>query len=186
MSAAETAAVPATHCQICARPIKVLRGRIAAHGYRQPHRFHGGAGSGWRTGSCFGARFRPFEVAADALPQAIERSLDAIVRLEARVEELLATPPEKVSEPAEYRRSSGPMDFERPADFDVALPSTRYGWRTYGWAFWALIGRLRDEVVHHRSAVRYLGERLGEWRAAHPEVPADCFDVAGPAAVVLA
>jgi len=54
-----------THCQICGRAILANTGVIAHHGYKRP-------GDGWQTSSCFGARYRPYEIACDALPDAIK------------------------------------------------------------------------------------------------------------------
>ena len=49
-----------TTCQFCGREIKAKLGTIALHGYRRP-------GQGWQTGSCWGAKHRPYEVACDQL-----------------------------------------------------------------------------------------------------------------------
>lgn len=75
-----------TTCQICGRAIKAAKGLIAHHGYRRP-------GHGWQTASCFGAKYRPYEVACDALPPAI-KSLEAYIEHERiALAELLEIPP---------------------------------------------------------------------------------------------
>lgn len=85
-----------THCQVCGRAIKVVRGwcrqtnrrepMVAHHGYRRPS-------DGWQTASCFGARWRPYEVARDAL-EALEPRLEQMARdVRANIARVLAEPP---------------------------------------------------------------------------------------------
>lgn len=47
-------------CPVCFRPIAVLRGTMAHHGYQRP-------GQGWQTASCPGIRFKPLEVSSEGL-----------------------------------------------------------------------------------------------------------------------
>lgn len=53
-------AAHAMTCQICGRGILAEGGLIAHHGYERP-------GTGWQTGSCYGARRIPYEAGHDAL-----------------------------------------------------------------------------------------------------------------------
>lgn len=47
-------------CPVCFRPIAVLRGTMAHHGYQRP-------GQGWQTASCPGIHFKPLEVSSEGL-----------------------------------------------------------------------------------------------------------------------
>lgn len=47
-------------CPVCIRPIAVLRGTMAHHGYQRP-------GQGRQTASCPGIRFKPLEVSSEGL-----------------------------------------------------------------------------------------------------------------------
>ncbi len=49
-------------CQICGRQIHAAKGLIAHHGYQRPQH-------GWQTASCYGARYRPFEVSSARLQE---------------------------------------------------------------------------------------------------------------------
>lgn len=87
-----------THCQICGRLIQAKTGRIAHHGYTRP-------GDGWQTPSCMGAKYRPYEVACDALPRAITAVTEHIATREAVLADLLANPPRGI-ETNNHRRSA--------------------------------------------------------------------------------
>lgn len=52
-------------CPVCFRPIAVVRGLMAHHGYQRPE-------IGWQTASCPGIRFRPLEQSTDGLVWSIE------------------------------------------------------------------------------------------------------------------
>ncbi len=52
-------------CPVCFRPIAVVRGLMAHHGYQRP-------AIGWQTASCPGTRFRPLEQSTDGLVWSIE------------------------------------------------------------------------------------------------------------------
>ena len=47
-------------CPVCFRPIAVVGGRMAHHGYKRPE-------IGWQTASCEGTRFKPLEVSSEGL-----------------------------------------------------------------------------------------------------------------------
>jgi hypothetical protein len=85
-----------TTCQICGRAIKAGNGLIAHHGYQRP-------GHGWQTNSCFGARYRPYEVACDALPPAIVGLGAYIARQQTTLASLLESPPATLA----YERRGG-------------------------------------------------------------------------------
>lgn len=103
-----------THCQICGRAIRTVVGygstgatdtdmaagrtdRIAHHGYQRPYK------QGWQTGSCFGARWRPYEVACDALPPAIKGVESYIANQQTGLAKFMLEPPAKL----QYDKSRG-------------------------------------------------------------------------------
>jgi hypothetical protein len=47
-------------CPVCFRPIAVVGGTMARHGYKRPM-------AGWQTASCPGVRFQPLEVSSEGL-----------------------------------------------------------------------------------------------------------------------
>lgn len=73
-------------CPVCFRPIAVLRGTMAHHGYQRP-------GQGWQTASCPGIRFKPLEVSSEGLEWLIATLRERLAGLKyAHANQ--ATPPE--------------------------------------------------------------------------------------------
>jgi len=142
-------------CQICLRNIGTKTGRVAYHGYKRPHR-------GWQTGSCFGAMYRPLEVACDALNPAIDGLASHIIRTTKHLEELEANPPATLSRRDAYGRVSG--TYERPEGFDTSRKpaSYRVGYES---EYWHTIVSLQGEVRACVADVAVLEERLANWRA---------------------
>jgi hypothetical protein len=166
-----------THCQICGRQIKTVSGYpqlglglrlqdtpegrepIAHHGYQRPW------GEGYQTASCFGARWRSYEVACDALPPAIEQ-LDKILTGEKeRLASLLSEPPATLH----YVRRDAwgkvrvEKTLERPENFNpkdyAGLP------QTYANEYATQRGRLESNIRHMSADLGALRRRLAEWVA---------------------
>lgn len=143
-----------TTCQICGRAIKAPRGLIARHGFRRR--------GGWQSASCFGAGWRPFEVACDALPIAIDKARAFVAQQDARAAELKAAAPDRLTV-VTRRNMYGPTEtreLERPADWPQTIMS-----RTCEYAR-AYRARLVD---HTRAAdmvrpeIAELAKRLASW-----------------------
>lgn len=150
-----------THCQICGRSIKANTGLIAHHGYRRP-------GAGWQTSSCMGARYRPYEVASDALPPAIASCASHLARREATLADLLASPPATLS----YQRTDAwgrPQGtehvFDRPADFNAMEHPTSYQQLSYVFQFDRRETAIRRDITGTTESLVYLRKRLADWRA---------------------
>src|SRR5262245_39388662 len=105
-----------TTCQICARAFKTVRARsgadvMAHHGFKRR--------GGWQTSSCFGARWRPFEVACDAIPAAIKRIDQFVEQQSAALDRLTTTPPDVLTYvKGSYNTQTFTVD--KPADFNPA------------------------------------------------------------------
>jgi hypothetical protein len=91
---------------------------IAHHGYTRPYK------QGWQSASCAGAKWRPYEIASDALPPTIEMVKQYIVAQERRIEEFKKNPPQTLTRLARYR---GQQDetYTRPAEFDAEANEKR-------------------------------------------------------------
>lgn len=170
-----------THCQICARAIRTVVGygplggdaagrtdRIAHHGFQRPHQ------QGWQSASCFGARWRPYEVACDALPPAIAGIEGYIARQQIALAKFILEPPAKLQ--YDKTRSSwrrGEMvDVPKPDGFvfDETKKSHQMETHSYERLY------LRDKTYYdHRirqanSDLRDMQKRLADWTA--PEIAA--------------
>jgi hypothetical protein len=156
-----------TTCQICGRAIKANTGLIAHHGYKRP-------GQGWQTASCFGAKYRPYEVACDAIPEAIaaaERFRDHTM-----VQHLLLVyePPAQldVSRRDAYGSRRGePRYVAIPANFDATKGSPgSYRPDTYESAFWPIVHKRQQELRNVNEYIAEMRKRLAAWKApAKPE-----------------
>lgn len=170
-----------TSCQVCGRAILAKRGWIALHGYRRP-------GQGWQTASCYGARFRPFEVACDALPPALEGVRGYLAGTTRTRALLLSDPPAKLDVPARTGRRGYVIEeaysVERPEGFDPAKTPSGYRFKSYELAFCNRAFELKRAIEGATDEVAFLEARIASWRAAHPEVPADVFVVEAVAAEV--
>lgn len=163
-------------CQVCGRAIKTVQAypvievdghrqqatekgeTIAHHGYQRP-------GDGWQTSSCFGARWRPYEIACDALPTLIascERKIDTLV--EAINNWRIEAPAKLDEEETRYGRATGKFTTHvRPDGYD-AMRATETGGsyipHTYDAEFkkrqWA---RLR-EIKGTKQAIEFMQQRL--------------------------
>jgi hypothetical protein len=151
--------LPSTTCQICGRPIKANTGLIAHHGYQRP-------GDGWQTASCIGARFRPYEVACDALPPAIQSCKQYIAQQETALANWITDPPAEIKHQRRdaYGRPRGPeQTFPRPDDFDGATAKDNYRSDTYVWRFVNARSAYQRRIKASRDTLAYLENRLTDW-----------------------
>jgi len=152
----DPAMTPSTHCQICGRAILANTGLIAHHGYTRP-------GSGWQTASCFGARWKPYEIACDALPPAI-RSCDGFRKMVVKTKaDYLSDPPaELVIEPRQYTNEK-PVTVTRPDGFKTDKQPGSWRSRTYEAKFWSLISAQIREIRSAEESLKYMRQRLADW-----------------------
>ncbi len=159
----------ATHCQICGREIKIVRGwcrqtnatedLIAHHGYRRPFQ------QGWQTSSCFGARWRPYEVAFDALPPAIASAEKWEANMATVIADMLANPPATMTRQPKFmgQPKGDPVVLTRPENFDVNAKGS-YTPRTYEAEFRELRASRQRSLDAARESLRYMRKRLADWR----------------------
>jgi hypothetical protein len=178
-------AATARHCQICDRLIQANTGLIAHHGYQRPSQ-------GWQTASCMGARYRPYEVACDALPPAITAVTNHIDRMEKALAEWQANPPQAIQcERARTNRYDAWDKYSvtwsvlKPADFDKAAPLPReknqaewdshpqprsnYGVRecdavNYAHMYASRVAEIIANIKDSRETLAYFTKRLADWK----------------------
>lgn len=142
-------------CQICARAIKANTGLIAHHGYKRP-------GQGWQTASCMGAKYRPYEIACDALPRAIASCAAYIEKVERTIE---AGPPAKLT----YEQRGGTygrttiVEVLRPEGFDPARKD--YLPRSFSTLWSNRLSRMQHDLAGSRESLKFLEARLAAWVA---------------------
>lgn len=162
------------HCQICGRTIKTLKGYpkvanaddagltdvIAHHGYKRPHN------EGWQSASCFGARWRPYEVACDAIPAAIKA---VETHLANRIEILanwIAKPPLEIH--CERRDAYGQVKEKwtvtKPDNFDVHARSSCMP-KSYSVEYVGRRYRFEGIVRQAENDLGALKARLKGWKA---------------------
>jgi hypothetical protein len=147
-------------CQICGREIGTTVGLIAHHGYTRP-------GHGWQTSSCFGARWRAYEVACDALPPAIASVTAHRDYHQAAINNFIAEPPAKL---VDVRRDAwgnvkSSTDYERPADFDPKAKMDRYDYQmSYSKLFAGITGDHQRQIDFSNSDIKTLTKRLADWK----------------------
>ncbi|MFO1060457.1 MAG: hypothetical protein U1E53_26225 [Dongiaceae bacterium] len=149
-----------THCQICGRAIRTVRGLIALHGHTRPH--------GMQTRSCLGARFRPYEEANDALPPAIARLERFIEATTAKIEAWTVRPPAEIVLPAVQFGIPGGRRLRtrliRPAGFDPASEAgPAVPWDSYERAYGRIQAERRVALEGARGEVAALVSRLAGW-----------------------
>lgn len=150
-----------THCQICARLIKASKGVIAHHGYKRP-------GYGYQTGSCYGARFRPYEVAKDAIEKMIVSVTNDIASMTKLIADMLINPPAELSfEEVEYKTGRTKYyPLPRPADFDPKADVRLYIRKTYAYQHKVLLQKREAYLRQAKEFLQYLNERLAAWKPA--------------------
>lgn len=149
-------------CQICGREIKANTGLIAHHGYQRPVR-----GGGWQTASCFGARWRPYEVACDALPPAIEQVKAYVATMELALHTMITTPTDTYDiQTKKFGYPTGEVvTLTRPENFNTAQrpAATRPG--TYENHYWYVRAEVEYSITNNKAAMVTLKKRLRAWRA---------------------
>lgn len=150
-----------TTCQICGRAILANTGTIALHGYKRP-------GHGWQTASCFGAKFRPYEVACDALPIAIEAVQRYLAVREKALKTWTKAPPDFIT----YHRKDAygsligsSVQLHRPDHFSTKTRPGSTIPRTYDSLYWSQHFELTSSISRARDEEKYMVNRLAAWRA---------------------
>ena len=151
-----------TTCQICGRAIKAnnKKGKIAHHGYTRP-------GWGHQTSSCPGARYLPYEVSRDRIPEVIKNLRGWIKMREDRLAEIVAEPPGELT----YVRGTWqPKTFTvtRPDGFDPAVERESNIPYTYASEYWGLRRKLVGDIAGMKGDIAYLQKRYDEWVAPAP------------------
>lgn len=167
-----------TTCQVCGRPTLTRVGsdtvhdgagyeeRIAHHGYSRPH------GSGYQTASCFGARWRPYEEACDALPPVIFQEEQHLFNLREALRAHRTAPPKTLtwhrSEGQGKKRRDWSEEVSRPSGFKAPLEPSDRGAAEPGsyLALWAeLDGGIQRDIRWTQDALTRLRVRLRDWVA---------------------
>ena len=151
-----------TTCQICGREIKAKTGVIAHHGYTRPQR-----GSGWQTSSCFGARWRPYEVACDALPPAITRASNILERTTASIAKLRDDPPATLTiiRKDAWGSTRQSTTVSRPEGFIGQERPGSYRPNSYEGEYWHTRSQLDFTEKNIQADLKYMDKRLADWRA---------------------
>lgn len=175
-----------THCQICLRAIKTVNGWpkrgigamqemptsiITHHGFKRPRRW-----PGMQTSSCIGAKYRPIEVACDALPVVIVLLKEDIKRTQATLADFLTNPPATLAYEIDraFRQQHGNTGtVERPADFaerDVDQWYAEHGRYSMRQTYMALYRQYRNElqadIKNARADLAEFEQRLASWKPA--------------------
>lgn len=153
-----------TTCQICGRVIQAKKGVIAHHGYNRP-------GHGWQTASCHGARFLPYEVSRDRIPQ-VEEIYRAIREAkQTAFDAMMASPPATLTirrKRDAWDKVGEPVTLERPEGFDAArnIAAGSYRPRTYESEHAFTARQLKAEIASIGDALAFLAERFASWPGA--------------------
>lgn len=148
-------------CQICARVIKAKSGVIAHHGYKMPH----GRAASWRTASCMGTRYRPYEVSADRIPFVIQVVENCLERDQTALEALRTNPPDILKITLErYRKAPETLEVQRPEGFTLERPAS-FTINSYKSAFWGRHRNLEVAIAGGRNDLKYFRDRLAAWVA---------------------
>lgn len=145
-----------TTCQICGRPIKSARGRIAHHGYRRPFRR-----SGFQTSSCEGAQQLPYEYSRDHIATVIQRRREGIDIAANALTIVLTTPPPNIS----YHRNNSNklLKVDRPAGFDQQKLGYTGIFDTYEYQYRELVFDLYADITHNYAEIARLQARYDAW-----------------------
>jgi hypothetical protein len=147
-------------CQICLRSIGTKTGHIAHHGYKRP-------GHGWQTSSCFGAKWRPLEVACDAIPRAIEGLILHSGRQAVMQTEMITNPPAELSSKDAYGKVR--RVFTKPEGFNTGVKPVTYK-PGYESLFWMKIQSITSELKACIEDIGFLTERLASWKPVNQEI----------------
>lgn len=146
-----------TTCQICAREIKAPKGLIAHHGYKRP-------GDHYQTASCIGARFAPYETAADRIPYAIDRLRSFIQNKENQLHELLFFPPAILI--GQVYKGSGhyeSINVFRPDGFNQNSART-FVPNAYDTLYYGRLSETKSAIKYAKIDLDFLTKRLADWK----------------------
>jgi hypothetical protein len=152
------------HCQTCGCSVEIEDGLIAHHGCK---------GQGWAMASCFGAGYRPYEVACDALHFAIRTVGRWLSQRQRELSDTLANPPDTLlcqprcgdGSPGEPVIYGEPVICRRPEGFDLHRRGLQTPY-TYEAEFCIIRDALEADIRSYTDEVAYLKERLDNWIAA--------------------
>lgn len=146
-----------TTCQICARDIKALTGVIAHHGYKRP-------GNGWQTASCFGARYKPYEEACDALPLAINSAKNFLANQKRYLKEFTETPPETLSKQTSWAKQG--EVYQRPEGFNTEENEKQGSHRawTYESEHSHRLYMIKQSIKSAERDIDFMEKRLATWK----------------------
>jgi hypothetical protein len=148
-----------TTCQICGRSIKAKTGVIAHHGYKRP------SGYGFQTASCLGARYLPYEVSADRIPEVIKMVQAFVDKTEREFEIFTENPPEKLIDKkyAGFGRYEK-IEIEKPEGFKVS--DCRGGNKMYSYegAYAHYKYAFEQNIKMSKLQVEYMQERFDNWK----------------------
>jgi hypothetical protein len=148
-------------CQICGRAIKAKNGVIAHHGYRRPHPYH-------QTSSCYGARYRPYEVAHDALDSYIVLLEGWLVTAQSALDIYQRNPPASITHQrydAWGIKRGEPQTYNLPVGFDSLTRPGSWRPRTYEAHYWTSCGEKVNYVSSLTEELSFCRERRAAWRA---------------------
>ena len=148
-------------CQICGRQIKLVNGKIARHGWKEP-RF-----SLWQTASCSGTKQLPYEVSRDFLPVVIKTVEANIVKHTTAFQEFVANPPAVLRHRRTdaYGRTISLKEIAKPEDFDPKTPVWAGRW-SYSELYKDEIHTFEKCIEQAKDRVEYLQERFNNWKKA--------------------
>lgn len=132
---------------------------IAHHGYQRPWK------EGWQSGSCFGARWRPYEVASDALPPAIESIKAFVTSQKKRYKEFTTNPPAELPYNKGWSHKPDWIKLPRPADFSFEQNeehSHRSG--SYESEHKGTTYTIRKSIEQSERDLTRLQKRLADWK----------------------
>ena len=136
-------------CPVCFRPIAVVSGTMALHGYKCP-------ASGWQTASCAGVRFEPLEVSSDGLAWLLGKLREQLA-ISAAMHANRESEPDHLLAKRTHKGSS-----ERIMHGDPLWPR----------AYAAFVGKLEQDIRVLGREIPELEKRLAEWQ---PEAQTEPF-----------
>lgn len=146
-----------TTCQICERFIKANNdaGVIAHHGYQRPYK------QGWQTGSCYGARRKPYEEAKDALEEAIPKLKEFIAQVKERMEDFVKNPPETITRRNPWGGQT--QELKRPEKFDPTAERS-FSYNSYESEYYSQKSELARTIKYSEMDLTRLEKRLAAWK----------------------
>jgi len=146
-------------CQICGRAVKSKNGVIAHHGFKRP-------GQGWQTASCYGAKYRPYEVAKDALENYLPEVKKWMKIKQESLNSLLDCPPDKLDAVIKLD-ASGKMKsvvYTKPDNFDKNDNQHYVQPHSYAGEYRSKVRHLRIQIAEMVQDIGYLTQRIADWK----------------------